>query len=1011
MDISGALRPIRDMRRLKFKRRVYAGFAASILLIIVTAAFFQERLNHILDHTRIWMRHSVDAAAALDSLDRQNNRLEAEMLRFMKAGDPVHLELVWKDQLNIAAALVRLSEHLREMGFGSAAAADLHASFNRRDDAYTRVVRQWAERQEISPAQLEALQPDRQHLAQRIALLKRSILLKRAAELDAQHEAITNTRYLALAGLATTLCFLLVLIGYITKTFDAQKKAERFVREANADLNRFSKEKEVENWILNGLAALDNRTRGGLDEHTIAANAIQTVCQHLDAKVGLMYLRSADREEVFVHAGSYAAATQHIRPEITRDQGVTGECIASGKQLVLRNIPENYLTAVSALGSVSPESTLIQPFVYEGEVLGVMELGFFHPISDAVTKFAERAGVTLAVALKVARAHATLTRLYEETQKQAEALEAQQEELQTVNTQLEEKARLLQERHSYIEQARLSIAVKARELEQSGKYKSEFLANMSHELRTPLNSILILAKLLEDNKGGNLLPEQLKYASVIHHAGTDLLNLINNVLDLAKIESGNVELMIEPVELANVVHDMQELFSSVAGSKAIGFSARISEGAPTTIATDEQRLRQVLKNLLSNAFKFTPQNGRVELTVGWSDQHEMVAVAAADNGIGIPTEKQQLIFEAFKQADGSTSRRFGGTGLGLSICRELATMLGGSIDLISQEGKGSTFTLYLPLQHTTPAPGAPPAALVDLDPAGAARSGYYGEAEKAGLNGAKKVLIIESDKHFSDVLEAHARAQGCATLVAHRGDAGLRLAFEQRPDAIILDADTPVIDGRTVLRKLKRNPDTRDIPVCFTSSNGPDADELEQIEADFLQKPFTAQSLDEVFSRLLSPVAIPSSIYRPASAGYNIRPYPSFAATAVKLQGDQLLNGKRILLADDDMRNIFALTSIFASHNLHVETACTGMEALEKLQQAPRVDLVLMDIMMPGIDGYEAIARIRAEEQLTGLPIIAITAKAMEVDRQRALEAGANDYIPKPVDIGNLLSLMRVWLS
>src|SRR5690606_26398562 len=279
------------------------------------------------------------------------------------------------------------------------------------------------------------------------------------------------------------------------------------------------------------------------------------------------------------------------------------------------------------------------------------------------------------------------------------------------------------------------------------------------------------------------------------------------------------------------------------------------------------------------------------------------------------------------------------------------------------------------------------------------------------LNGAKKVLIIESDKHFSDVLEAHARAQGCATLVAHRGDAGLRLAFVQRPDAIILDADTPVIDGRTVLRKLKRNPETRDIPVCFTSSNGPDADELEQIEADFLQKPFTAQSLDEVFSRLLSPVAIPSSIYRPASAGYNIRPYPSFAATAVKLQGDQLLNGKRILLADDDMRNIFACTSIFAANNLHVETACTGMEALEKLQQAPRVDLVLMDIMMPGIDGYEAIARIRAEEQLTGLPIIAITAKAMEVDRQRALEAGANDYIPKPVDIGNLLSLMRVWLS
>lgn len=973
-----------------------------------------------------------------------------------------------------------------------------------------------------------------------------SLLFNRIDGPDASLERI-RTVYLITAVLVTTL--LAWLLVYIIKTFEHYKDITFRIRKSNRDLRQLSKEKEVTNWILTGLATLDDYTRGGRSEEEIAANGIRQACQYIQAKVGMIYLKSASHDNVYVHTGSYAIEKQNNPPKIMSGQGMVGESIAMKKQLVLTDIPKNYLRVTSSLGDTEPKNIVIQPLVYEKEALGVMEIGFLGEIDEKTTQFLQRAGTALAVAIKVAQAHTALNHLYEETQQQAEELEAQQEELRVqqeelkyANIELAEKARLLEEHNISIETARQSFAMKVGELEQSGKYKSEFLANTSHELRTPLNSILILAKLLKDNKTGNLLPEQVKYASVIHNAGNDLLDLINNILDLSKIESGHVEPLLENITLSSVAEDMLDLFGSVSESKSIDFRITVNEGLPKGIITDEQRLRQVLKNLLSNAFKFTEDKGRVELQftlasdspdwkagmLGDITPDDVLAINVLDTGVGIARDKQQLIFEAFKQADGSTSRKFGGTGLGLAICRELAALLGGHIHLTSEEGKGSTFTLFIPLNGI---PSTVTSSSVKTLPNRADNQEQPAAEHERGSAGSRQLLIIEDDRHFADILETYAQEQGFDTLVAHQGDTGLQMAIDSIPDAIILDIMLPVMDGWAVLKKLKSNPITHEIPVHLMSADQPKNSAMEADTVGFLKKPANKRSLDEVFAHLHRTIEFPLKkilviedheiqsenlkadlveegvdvrqaftsaqaleflksgerydciildIDLPDMSGVDLldtikgtKSYsdiPVIINTAMELTADmagrilrhaqtmvlksdrsntrildevrqfinrlnedeftsnrlgpfrseplkalyadEVLSGKQILLVDDDMRNIFALSTIFASYNLTIKTANNGREALDVLQNNPDdIALVLMDIMMPEMDGYEAIMKIRTNKRYSDLPIIAITAKAMPGDQQRVLEVGANDYVAKPVDVNKLLSLMRVWLS
>jgi len=980
-------------------------------------------------------------------------------------------------------------------------------------------------------------------------------------QIEISHRILDSIKITIYIGSFLVFAVVWWLLVYVTKTFEHHKKTERLIRKSNADLAKLSGEKEVHNWTLNGLTLLDERTRGGLDERDIATNAIRTICEYLNAKIGVMYLKSPTDEAPFVQAGSYAVEASRLRPYVENKSGLTGESIVSQKQLVLSDLPENYLTVASSLGNAKPEHLVIQPLVYENETIGVLEIGFFRKIDAGVLHFLERAAINLAIATKVAINHATLSLLYEETQQQAEELEAQQEELRTTNDELvhkthqleaseeelrvqqeelkhanlelEEKARLLEERNVSIELARQSIAMKANELEQSGKYKSEFLANMSHELRTPLNSILILAKLLEDNKSGNLLADQVKYASVIHSAGTDLLHLINNILDLSKIESGNMELVVEDAPLSPIAQDLLELFNGIAESKAIEFRITIDENLPTSIATDEQRLRQILKNLLSNAFKFTKEQGKVELLISRASD-DTLALSVKDTGIGIPENKQQIIFDAFKQADGSTSRKFGGTGLGLSICRELAVMLGGEIHVTSQEGIGSSFTLILPLQFTGKGNSNPVAE--DVQPSATVHDLEEKRMQAplseptANPTNTKRLLIVEDDRNFAEILEGYARERGFDTLTAYQGDIGLQMATEHLPDAVILDIMLPVMDGWTVLKNLKSDPRTKNIPVHLMSADRPNKRKIMEDAVGFLKKPVDKKSLEDVFGQLdkiiESPVkkilvvedqkiqsdslkfslsesgidvtqaftgseaihflesgehfdciildlnlpdksgidlldeikSIPLHIDTPViiNTAMELTPetttrilhhtktlvlksdksdnrildevnlfinrikndassthsFPRFnPSTSSGLPLDNVLEGKCILLADDDMRNIFALSTVFESHKMNVEAANNGIEALAILQQKADIDLILMDIMMPEMDGYEAIAKIRTDKKFAKLPIIALTAKAMQGDRQLALDAGANDYIAKPVDINKLLSLIRVWVS
>jgi CheY-like chemotaxis protein len=726
-------------------------------------------------------------------------------------------------------------------------------------------------------------------------------------------------------------------------------------------------------------------------------------------------------------------------------------------------------------------------------------------------------------------------------------LRAQQEELQQTNEELEEKANLLEEQKEKLELAKVDVENKARELEATSKYKSEFLANMSHELRTPLNSILILSQLLTENKNQSLSQKDIEFATNIHNSGSDLLNLINEILDLSKVEAGKIEIEIEPVQVSEITRSLQQMFTEVARSKNIDFQIDCQEEHfPSPVFTDRQRLEQILRNLLSNAFKFTDRDGKITVTIdvqqpGMAVRNaklrglpQIALFSVSDTGIGIPESKQGIIFEAFQQADGSTKRKFGGTGLGLSISRELAGALGGEIHITSEEGKGSTFTLYLPLQFD--AEGImqgeknieirkPVEKKVEpVIPAHVPSPHKEADDDRYHIKENDKViLIIEDDEVFARVLLDIARQKGYKGIMAHQGNTGLSLARYYRPDAIILDMKLPVLDGSEVLRLLKNDPELRHIPVQIMSGYDRRKEGLELGAFDFIRKPLTHEAVQGAFERmedfmnrklkkllvvednpqqnkaireLIGNGDIKSFAAHTGQEAYNMLQDEKFDCIIIDLglpdmsgfelmekikeseelnripiivytgrdmnkdearqleklantvvlktsnskerlldetalflhrvesklpkekqqiirklhRTEEVLKSKKVLLVDDDMRNIYSLTNVLEEEGMKCVVAENGRVALEMLNKHPDVDIVLMDVMMPEMDGYEATMAIRKMETYSKIPIIALTAKAMKGDREKCLEAGMSDYVSKPVNIEQLLSLMRVWL-
>jgi HAMP domain-containing protein/CheY-like chemotaxis protein/signal transduction histidine kinase len=963
-----------------------------------------------------------------------------------------------------------------------------------------------------------------------------------------------TTQVRAIAEVATA-----VTKGDLTRSIQVDARGE--VAELKDNINtmidnlRLTTDRNTEqDWLKTNLARFTNMLQGQRDLATVGKMLLSELAPLVNAQNGVIYLVQAEESPSLRLLSTFADADDEKGGHLERLQigeGLIGQCAADGRRMLITEVPPNVVPIRSGLFKVTPTNVIVLPVLFEGQVKAVIELSSVGAFTDLQVSFLDQLTAGIGIVLNSIEATMQTEGLLKQSQQLATELQSQQRELQQTNEQLEQKAQQLAERNveverknQEIEQARRALEEKATELAQTSKYKSEFLANMSHELRTPLNSILILGQQLVDNPDGNLTPKQVEWARTIHGAGTDLLNLISDILDLSKIESGTVSVDAEEVFFTNLQDVVVRPFRHEAESRRLSFEVQIDPNLDRSMITDSKRLQQVLKNLLSNAFKFTEQGG-VRLSIfnamgGWSPDHptlrhapSVVAFEVSDTGIGIPPEKQKIIFEAFQQADASTSRKYGGTGLGLAISRELANLLGGEIQLRSTPGMGSTFTLYLPLKYAGPAGAQRPLA-PSVEPA--AHSDALAAARLADLPveqvpddraniqpGDAVLLIVEDDPHYARIVCDLARDSGLKVLVATRGAEALALAREYQPSAVSLDVFLPDMLGWTVLSQLKQNPATRHIPVQILTLDEDRQHGLARGAFSFITKPATAEGLEHALARIkeytqprrkrllvvednaaermsitellghddIDIVSVETGgealarlregaidcvvldLRLPDMSGFELLerirddesltdlPVVVFTgrelspeedaqlhtmARSVVVKGvesperlldetalflhrvvsnlppdkqqllerlhssDEDLVGKTVLLVDDDARNIFALSSVLERRGMKVLTATTGNEAIGLLETTPNVAIVLMDIMMPEMDGYQTIQVIRANTAFRRLPIIALTAKAMKGDREKCLEAGASDYLAKPVNTEQLLSALRMWL-
>ncbi len=906
-----------------------------------------------------------------------------------------------------------------------------------------------------------------------------------------------------------------------------------------------------QDWLKTNLARFTGMLQGQRDLSTVGRMLLSELAPLVNAQQGVIYQMETDESAEMMLLSAYAddAPNGHAR-QLRVGEGLVGQCAAEKRRMLITEVPQHAVPIRSGLFKAVPLNVIVLPVLFEDRVKAVIELASLSTFTASHLAFLEQLTASIGIVLNSIEATMQTEGLLKQSQQLATELQTQQKELQQTNEQLAQKAQQLAEqnveverKNQEIDQARRAVEEKAKELALTSKYKSEFLANMSHELRTPLNSILVLGQQLTDNPDGNLTGKQVEFARTIHGAGTDLLNLITDILDLSKIESGTVSVQAEEVFFASLLDMIARPFRHEAENRRFTFDLTTDPRLSRSLVTDSKRLQQVLKNLLSNAFKFTEQ-GRVRLSVflaerGWSDDHAVLRAAPAviafqveDTGIGIPAEKQRIIFEAFQQADAGTSRKYGGTGLGLAISRELASLLGGEIQLRSEAGKGSTFTLYLPQTYVGPSTGVnvlemrtTPALAPKLVPAIAPEHRIESiEDDRATLQeGDNVLLVVEDDPHYARLLRDLARDKGFKVLVATRGAEALALAREFHPMAVSLDVFLPDMLGWTVLNHLKQDPSMRHIPVQILTLDEDRQHGLSRGAFAFVQKPTTPDELHNAFSRIkeyASPhlkrllvvednpgeqlsirellghndiqVTIASTgkealaviaeqpfdcmvldLRLPDMTGFDVlerlRDTPSLVdlpvvvftgkdlspeedarlhtlARSVVVKGvesperlldetalflhrvvsdlpiekqqmldrlhrsDDALVGKKVLVVDDDVRNIFALSSVLERRGMTVLTAGTGREAIDTLTSTSDVAIVLMDIMMPEMDGYETMQVIRQNPAFRRLPIIALTAKAMKGDREKCLEAGASEYLAKPVNTEQLLSGLRMWL-
>ncbi|MBA5637977.1 response regulator [Duganella sp. LX20W] len=973
----------------------------------------------------------------------------------------------------------------------------------------------------------------------------------------------------AIAEVATA-----VTRGDLSRSIQVEARGEvSYLKDNINEMIRNLKDTTLKNaqqdWLKTNLARFTRLLQGQRDLQAVTKLILSELAPLVSAHHGVFYMMDSQEADARLRMiASYGYRSSRKLPtSFLPGEGLVGQCALEKARIWLTDVPRDYIVVSSGLGAAPPTNIVVLPILFEQQVKAVIEIASLDRFTETHLSFLDQLMESIGVVLNTIEANSRTESLLTQSQSLAQ-------ELQQTNQELAEKARLLSEqnieverKNREVEQAKLALEEKATQLALSSKYKSEFLANMSHELRTPLNSLLILAQQLGDNPEGNLSGKQVEFAKTIHGSGSDLLTLINDILDLSKIESGTVTLDVSEYRFQNLRNYVDRTFRHMAEAKHLSFSVELDEALPTAMMTDTTRLQQVLKNLLSNAFKFTT-HGQVSLTIslvttGFTSDHPnllhadaVLAFAVSDTGVGIAADKLQLIFEAFQQADGSTARKYGGTGLGLSISRELARLLGGEIRVESVVGAGSTFTLFLPYnragfinydmgrQPQVRLPSPPPQVVVasqrqaaqeETESVNAGRgAGQPEDHDLADYNatgddrsliaaGDPSVLIVEDDERFAKIVLDFAREKNFKAIVTHQGDSALSLARDYLPSAILLDIDLPDIDGFTVLDRLKRDPGTRHIPVHVMSSLRERERALRQGAISYMNKPVGKEALQEEFSRIqkfllggkrsllvvddeqpqrdaivaligdsdLRIVAVDTGqaaldalreshfdcmvldLTLPDISGFDLldrigkdpelRDLPIVINTAKDLNRKEVaklkryaktivvkdarsperlldetalflhrsqaslpeaqrrmleeihaaeggLAGRKVLIVDDDLRNIFALSSLLERQQMQVSFAENGRDGIEVLEKDPTIEIVLMDIMMPEMDGYDTMRAIRRIPKFKSLPIITLTAKAMKGDRDKCIAAGASDYITKPVDVAQLLSLMRVWL-
>jgi len=938
-------------------------------------------------------------------------------------------------------------------------------------------------------------------------------------------------------------------------------------------IRRSVRQRARQEWLHQGQVGLAKAMLGDQSLENLADNILAFLARYTGAHAGALFKGEEGQFRRLAVTGvpSDAAIPARFSPK----EGLLGQVASEGHAIVLDEVPDGYLTIGSALGRDNPRHLIIAPGKADGEVNVVLELGFLHAVAEPARALLEESASAIGAALRSARYRARLQDMLEETQRQAEELqvqseelrvsneeleeqgralkesqirlEQQQAELEQTNSQLEEQAQMLETQRDDLERSGADLALKARELEQASQYKSDFLANMSHELRTPLNSLLILSKLLADNNDGNLSDQQVNYARTIQSSGNDLLDLINDILDLSKIEAGHIQARPEAVAIQRMAGDLRQLFQPVADERQLSFAIDIASVTDVDLETDRQRLEQIIKNLLSNAFKFT-EAGEVKLSVEPVGVDE-IAFAVSDTGIGISPEHQAAVFEAFRQADGTISRKYGGTGLGLSISRELARLLGGRLTMESAPGKGSTFTLIIPriyqaekvtarelapkpMGNSLPAAASiPPSSTKTQDaPQALATSAPRAvDDDRDHLTTKRRILlVVEDDARFASIVRDISRELGFQVLVAGSAEEAVRMAKRYQPNAVVLDVGLPDQSGLTVLDVLKRDDDTRHIPIHVISGEDHSQTALSLGAIGYLVKPVQHEDLVQVLTTLeekltrsvrrvliveddlvqrdavshllasgdVETVGVGTAaecleqlksqtfdcmvldLTLPDASGFSLLEtlsregayaFPPVIvytgqdlspdheqqlrrySSSIIIKGaksperlldevtlflhqvvsdlppehqkmirkarnrDAVLENRRILIVEDDVRNVYSLTNVLEPRGAQIEIARNGKEALDALERsaadpAKQIDLVLMDVMMPVMDGLTATQEIRKDSRWKDLPVLMLTAKAMPDDQERCMAAGANDYMAKPLDVDKLLSLVRVWM-